>query len=126
VGEALEAEHLPGVVEARIVVGDGARAGGQVLGPPVLLRQEQVTVGRAGVKGQGAPVCKREGKENGESETNVSAGSVVRAVSPRLCLISTVWSESSKELYIIQDLRTRLKYLTSIWRTPHQVRTASL
>lgn len=51
-GEALEAEHLPCVVEAGIVVGDGAWAGGQVLGPPVLLRQEQVTVGRAGVKGQ--------------------------------------------------------------------------
>lgn len=58
--EALEAEHLPGVVETRFVGGDGARAGGQVLRPPVLLGEEQVPVGRAGVKGQRASVCDEE------------------------------------------------------------------
>ena len=63
-GEALKAEHLPRVVEAGLVGGDGPRPGGQVLGPPQLLRQQQVAVGCPGVKGQGAPDCNGEGKEN--------------------------------------------------------------
>ena len=70
--EALEAEHLPGVVKAGVVLGDGARPGGQVLCPSVLLREEQVTVGCARVKGQGAPVCKGGGGGGGvESQTRV-------------------------------------------------------
>ena len=56
VGEALETQHLPGVVEARLVGGDGTRPRRQVLRPAVLLGQEQVGVGSAGVKGQGAAV----------------------------------------------------------------------
>lgn len=55
--EALKAEHLPRVVEARFVGRDGARPGGQVLRLAVLLRQKQVPVGRAGVEGQRAAVC---------------------------------------------------------------------
>lgn len=58
--EALKAEHLPGVIEAGLMGWDGARAGGQVLCPPVLLGQKQVTVGCARVKGQRASVCNEE------------------------------------------------------------------
>lgn len=58
VGEALKAEHLPGVIEAGFVSWDGSRARGQVLRPPVLLGQKQVPVGGARVKGQRASVCK--------------------------------------------------------------------
>lgn len=61
--EALEAEHLPGVVEARFMGGNGARPRGQVLRPPVLLGQRQVDVGRARVKGQRASVCNEERKQ---------------------------------------------------------------
>ncbi|KAF3853159.1 hypothetical protein F7725_013847 [Dissostichus mawsoni] len=57
--EPLEAEHLPGVVEAGRVQRDGVRPGDQVLRPPVLLRETQVTVGCSGVKGQRAAVCRR-------------------------------------------------------------------
>ena len=63
VGEALETQHLPGVVEARLVGGDGTRPRRQVLRPAVLLGQEQVSVGSAGVKGQGAAVWEEEGRE---------------------------------------------------------------
>lgn len=55
--EALKAEHLPGVIEARFMGWDGAGPGGQVLCPPVLLGQTQVPIGRARVKGQRASVC---------------------------------------------------------------------
>lgn len=65
-GEALEAEHLPGVVEARLVGRHRPRPRAQVLGPPVLLGQEQVAVGRAGVEGQGAAVWRRGGGGGGE------------------------------------------------------------
>lgn len=58
-GEALEAEHLPGVIETRLVGRDGPRPGGQVLRPAVLLGQEQVAVGRARVKGERAAVCEQ-------------------------------------------------------------------
>lgn len=58
VGEALKAEHLPGVIEAGFVSWDGSWARGQVLRPAVLLGQRQVPVGGAGVKGQRASVCK--------------------------------------------------------------------
>lgn len=56
-GEALKAEHLPGVIKAGFVGWDGARPRGQVLRPPVLLGQEEVPVGSARVKGQRASVC---------------------------------------------------------------------
>lgn len=59
-GEALEAEHLPGVIEAGFVLRDGAWPRGEVLRPPVLLGQRQVHVGRARVKGQRASVCNEE------------------------------------------------------------------
>lgn len=62
-GEALEAEHLPGVIETRFVRRDGPWPGGQVLRPAVLLGQKQVAVGCAWVKGQRAPVC-NETEEN--------------------------------------------------------------
>lgn len=66
-GEALKAEHLPGVIEARLVGGDGPWPGGQVLRPAVLLGQEQVAVGRAWVKREGAAVCEHTGRtENGD------------------------------------------------------------
>lgn len=58
--EALAAEHLPRVIEARLVGRDGARPGGQVLRPLVLPGERQVPVGRAGVKGQKAPDCYAE------------------------------------------------------------------
>ena len=56
-GEALKAEHLPGVVKAGLVTRHGPGPRRQVLRPPVLQRQRQVPVGRAGVKGQRASVC---------------------------------------------------------------------
>lgn len=60
-GEALEAEDLPGVIEAGVVRQDRPRSGRQVLRPPILLGQQQIPVGRAGVKGQGAAICKEQG-----------------------------------------------------------------
>lgn len=68
--EALKAEHLPGVIEAGFVSRDGPRSRGQVLRPPILLRQRQVSVGRAGVEGQRAPICE---KESGGSRQEIRA-----------------------------------------------------
>lgn len=69
-GEALEAEHLPGVIEAGFMRRDGARAGGQVLSLPVLLGQKQVPVGRARVKGQRASVCNEEERNQADWSRN--------------------------------------------------------
>lgn len=57
VRKALKAQHLPRVIEAGLVWRDGARPRGQMLCPAILLGKEQVPVGRAGVKCQGASVC---------------------------------------------------------------------
>lgn len=62
-GEALKAEHLPGVIKTRFVRWDGAWPGGQVLRPAVLQRQRQVPVGCARVKGQRASVCNETGRK---------------------------------------------------------------
>lgn len=56
-GEALKAEHLPGVIKARFVWWDGVWPRGQVLRPAVLLGQKKVPVGCTRVKGQRASVC---------------------------------------------------------------------
>lgn len=64
-GEALETEHLPGVIETCFMRRNGPWPGSQVLRPAVLLGQKQVAVGCAWVKGQGAPVC------NDTEETDV-------------------------------------------------------
>lgn len=56
-GEALKAEHLPGVIEASFMGGNRARPRGQMLSSPVLQGQKQVPIGCAGVKGQRTSVC---------------------------------------------------------------------
>lgn len=62
-GEALKAEHLPGVIEACLVWWDSTGPGRQMLCPAVLLGQEEVSVGRARIKGQRASVYNEaEGK----------------------------------------------------------------
>lgn len=54
--EALETQHLPRVIEARLVGGDRAWPGGEVLRPTVTTGKTQVSVGGARVKGQAATV----------------------------------------------------------------------
>ena len=62
-GEALEAEHLPGVIEACLMWWDRTGTGCQMLRPAVLLGQGEVSVGRARIKGQRASVYNEaEGK----------------------------------------------------------------
>lgn len=58
VRKTLKAEHLPCVIEASFVWWNRARPRCQMLCPAILLGKEQVSVGCAGVKCQGASVCK--------------------------------------------------------------------
>lgn len=61
--EALKAQHLPRVIESGLVWWDGARTGGQMLCPAILLGKEQVAIGCAGVKGQSASVWNKRGRD---------------------------------------------------------------
>lgn len=60
VREVLKAQHLPGVVKTGLVSRNGPRPRGQVLRPPVTVREEEVGVGRTRVKSQGTAVCEEE------------------------------------------------------------------
>lgn len=62
--KTLKAEHLPCVIEASFVWWNRARPRCQMLCPAILLGKEQVSVGCAGVKCQGASVC-NETQNNG-------------------------------------------------------------
>lgn len=69
VREALEAQHLPRVVEASLVWRDGPRPRGQMLRPAVLLGEEQVSIGRAGVEGQRTSVWNDTGRDGKRAAT---------------------------------------------------------
>lgn len=60
VRKTLKAEHLPCVIEASFVWWNRARTRCQMLCPAILLGKEQVPVGCAGVKCQGASVCNKK------------------------------------------------------------------
>lgn len=76
--EALEAEHLPGVIETRFMRWDGPWSGSQVLRSAILLGQKQVAVGCAWVKGQRAAVC------NETEETDVKIFHVLLKANARI------------------------------------------